>query len=234
MHADTLSAAPSLLLINPNTTAAVTTLLLQAGARHTPPGAQLLGCTAPFGEPYISDEAGLAIAGHAVLAAYDAQISAGMHPNGVLLGCFGDPGLLALRERAGVPVTGLAEAAMRAAAARGRYAIVTGGAAWAPMLRRLAFSLDLLAPLAGIVTVAPTGAQLLADPQAAGALLRQACEEAAALGADSVIVGGAALAGWAERLQPALAVPLIDSVQAGFAHAWHMTCEREGTRKEIP
>lgn len=222
-----------LLLINPNTSESVTRLLSAAAAPLTPHGCQVLPVTARFGLPYINSEIGLALAGHAVLDALDAHLGANTRPDVVLLGCFGDPGLLALREHASnIPVTGLAEAAMRTAAARGRYAIVTGGAAWVPMLRRLAWSLDLLEPLAGIVTVAPSGAELAADPVMAGALLRQACAEAAGLGAQSIVIGGAGLAGWAARLQPGLAQPLIDSVEAGVLAAWHMTCDAPAKHKE--
>jgi hypothetical protein len=39
---------------------------------------------------------------------------------GVLIGCFGDPGLFALRESSACPVTGLAEASFIEAARRGR------------------------------------------------------------------------------------------------------------------
>jgi len=53
-------------------------------------------------------------------------------------GLIGDPGLLALRESSPAPVSGLAEAAFMDAARHGRFAIVTGGARWAPMLQRLA------------------------------------------------------------------------------------------------
>jgi allantoin racemase len=215
-----------LLLINPNTSESVTHQLALAAAPLTPPGGQVLTCTARIGLPYISSEVGLALAGHAVLDAYDTALAEGQRPNVVLLGCFGDPGLLALREHAsGTPVTALAEASMREAAARGRYAIVTGGAAWVPMLRRLAWSLDLLDPLAGIVTVAPTGAELAADPEMAGRVLREACRKAALLpGANSLVIGGAALAGWARRLQPEFELPLLDSVDCGVRAAWHMTC----------
>ena len=52
--------------------------------------------------------------------------------------------------------------------------------------------------LAGIHTVAPTGAQLAADPQGARALLAEACREAATrFDAQAVILGGAGLAGMA-------------------------------------
>jgi allantoin racemase len=87
--------------------------------------------------------------------------------DGVLIGCFGDPGLFALREVSGCPVTGLAEASFIQAAALGPFAIVTGGERWKPMLHRLANSLGYGAQLRHIETVAPTGAALQADPDMA-------------------------------------------------------------------
>ena len=143
----------------------------------------------------------------------------------MLIGCFGDPGLLALRESSPVPVTGLAEAAFIEAARHGRFAIVTGGERWGPMLQRLAQALGHAPLLAGIHTVAPTGAQLAADPVAARALLAQACRDAVRqLGAQTVILGGAGLAGMAAGIQPGLGVPIIDSVLAGAHWALRTPC----------
>lgn len=114
-------------------------------------------------------------------------------PHAVLVACFGDPGVAALRALTPVPVLGLAELAMLAAQAHGRYASVTGGAAWGPMLQRLAGSLGLAESLAGVVTVERTGAELLADPAAAQALLLDACHQALALGGvQAIVIGGAA------------------------------------------
>src|SRR6186713_1445640 len=206
-----------LLVINPNTSASVSALLqthVQAAAGlHV----QVSTVTARFGAPYISDEAGYAVAAHAALDAWAAALAgAKQAPDAVLIGCFGDPGLLALRESSPVPVTGLAEAAFIEAARHGRFAIVTGGERWGPMLQRLAQALGHAPSLAGIHTVAPTGAQLAADPAAARILLAQACRDAVRqLGAQAVILGGAGLAGMAAQLQPGLGVPLIDSVLAG-------------------
>jgi Asp/Glu/hydantoin racemase len=133
----------------------------------------------------------------------------------VLIGCFGDPGLLALREHCPVPVGGLAEAAFTEAARMGPFAVVTGGERWGPMLQRLAHTLGFDDALAGIHTVAPTGAQLAADPVGARALLAQACRDAQQRwGVGSVIVGGAGLAGMAAQMQSQVDVPLIDSVLA--------------------
>jgi Asp/Glu/hydantoin racemase len=145
----------------------------------------------------------------------------GAAPAAVLVACFGDPGVAALRALTGLPVLGLAEVAMRAAADHGRYAVVTGGAAWGPMLTRLAVSLGLADGLAGVVTVERSGAELLADPPAAQALLLAACQQALALGGvRAIVIGGAALADLAAPLAPLLPVPLIDNVRVGLRAAW--------------
>jgi len=206
-----------LLVINPNTSAGVSALLQAHVQAEAGLHVQVQTVTARFGAPYIADEASYAVAGHATLDAWAAAITPPQPaPDAVLIGCFGDPGLLALRESSPVPVTGLAEAAFIEAARHGRFAIVTGGERWGPMLQRLAQALGHGPALAGIHTVAPTGAELAADPAGARALLAQACRDAVRqTGAQAVILGGAGLAGMAAGLQPGLGVPLVDSVLAG-------------------
>jgi len=212
-----------LLILNPNTTASITALLQQHGQRAAGADVLVSTATARFGAPYIACEASYAVAGHAVLDAWAHALMAtpqSPRPSAVLIGCFGDPGLWALRDSSDVPVTGLAEAAFTAAAALGPFAVVTGGARWRPMLERLAGALGLSAQLAGIHTVAPSGAQLAADPASAVALLAEACREAAARWpVKSIVLGGAGLAGMAARVQPNVGVPVIDSVEAGVHHA---------------
>jgi allantoin racemase len=206
----------TLLLLNPNTNAQITARL---GARVQ----TLLGSawgvsavTAPFGQNYISDEASYAEAAHATLEVYRQHIG---KADAMLVGCFGDPGGFALAEDGRVPSIGLAEAAMREAAALGDYAIVTGGAAWKPMLARLAFGLGgaTHARLAHIETIVPTGAQIASDPAGAHAMLLGACAQAkqAAPQLASIILGGAGLMGIAQTIQGDCPVTLIDSVDAG-------------------
>ena len=207
-----------LLVINPNTSESVSSLL----QRHVQTAAGLhvavRTTTARFGAPYIACEASYAVASHAALDAWAAALAQpdAPAPDAVLIGCFGDPGLMALRESSPVPVTGLAEASFIEASRHGRFAIVTGGKRWGPMLQRLAQALGHAPALAGIHTVAPTGAQLAADPEAARALLAQACRDVVRqMGVQAVILGGAGLAGMAAAIQPQVEVPVIDSVMAG-------------------
>ncbi|MFT3812807.1 MAG: aspartate/glutamate racemase family protein [Acidovorax sp.] len=216
-----------LLVINPNTSVQVSALLqghVQAAAGQD---AAVRTVTARFGAAYIACEASYAVAGHATLDAWAAALADGRSagrraPDAVLVGCFGDPGLFALRERSPAPVTGLAEAAFALAARHGRFAVVTGGERWRPMLQRLALALGHEQHLAAIHLVAPTGAQLAADPAAARRLLAQACRNAARhSGVHAVILGGATLAGMAAAIQPDVDVPVIDSVTAGAHWALH-------------
>nr|WP_315427068.1 aspartate/glutamate racemase family protein [uncultured Albidiferax sp.] len=210
-----------LLVINPNTSDSVTALLRTHMLQASAPDVAVHTTTARFGARYISSEASYAVAAHATLDAWAAwQADGGPAPDAVLIGCFGDPGLLALRECSPAPVTGLAEAAFFEAAQHGRFAVVTGGAAWKPMLQRLAHSLGYADSLAHIHTVEATGAELAADPVAALALLAAACRSVAEQhDVQAVILGGAGLAGMAAQLQSQVCVPVIDSVLAGIRQA---------------
>lgn len=204
-----------ILLINPNTTEEVTALMARVLAPQLPPGVTLMPVTGRFGARYIASRAAAAIAGHAAIDAYARH---GGDCDAVYLACFGDPGLLALKELARIPVIGMAEASCQAAAAlTGRFAIVTGGERWGPMLQEFVTTLGLGHRLAGIETVAPTGAEIARDPDAAIALLTQACRDVSSReGAGAVILGGAGLAGLAARIQPDLDIPVICSVEAGL------------------
>ena len=205
------------LLINPNTNPLTTQRLHDVLQPQVPPGVQLDVQTARFGAPYIACEASHAVAAHACLDVWtEHRGTPGNALAGVLIGCFGDPGLFALREVSGCPVTGLAEASFIQASNHGPFAIVTGGERWKPMLKRLATSLGYGAQLRHIETVSPTGAALQADPDMAIRCLSQACQNAAQSGAASIILGGAGLAGYARLLQAHCALPLIDSAQAGW------------------
>lgn len=114
------------LVINPNTTVAVTDKVL-AACRAAQPSLEWQGVTAHFGAAYIADEVSYAKGGHAALDALEGSHERHESHDAVLLACFGDPGLHALRELSRVPVIGLAQSSFEAAARRGRFAVVTGG-----------------------------------------------------------------------------------------------------------
>ncbi|WP_280151306.1 aspartate/glutamate racemase family protein [Piscinibacter sp. XHJ-5] len=203
-----------LLIVNPNTSSATTALLQRHVAGAAGAHVMVEATTARFGASYIADETSYAVAAHAALDAYAVHAEAHGEPDAVLLACFGDPGVEALRQLSRRPVIGLAEASMREATGLGMFAVVTGGRAWGPMLERIARSWGFGGALARVHTVEPSGAELAADVDAAASLLGAACREAA-VGVQAVILGGAALAGLAGRIERSASVALIDSVAAG-------------------
>ena len=207
-----------LLLLNANSSEGITDLVVSASRRLAAPSTELVGVTARFGPRYIGTRAAYAIASHAVLDAYAAH---GAGADAILLACFGDPGLSALREVSAVPVVGMAEAGCRAAVARGgRFAIVTGGVRWIAMLTEYVAALGLSDHLAGVHAVAPTGAEIAANPEASVALLADACRAAVEKGgADVVVLGGAGLAGIAAQVTGAVPFPVIDGLAAAITAA---------------
>ena len=206
-----------LLVINPNTGQATTQRLNEWMSGIVPEGVQLECITARFGAPYIACEASHAVAGHALLDAWAHHMQTTAHrPDGILIACFGDPGLFALREVSACPVSGLAEASFMLAAEMGSFAVVTGGVRWKPMLQRLAQSLGFGSQLKHIEIVEQDGARLLADRQLALEVLSQACRRAAETGVQAIVLGGAGLAGYARELQAHCPLPLVDSVSAGL------------------
>lgn len=207
-----------LLVINPNTSEPITHKVASCVRAMMPQTCEVDAVTAAFGPRYIASRAAFAIASHASLDAY-ARHGAGAHA--ILLACFGDPGIDALREIASVPVVGLVEAAAHEASVNGRrFAIVTGGERWGPMLEERLRLCSLNGPLAAIRTIAPSGAAIAEDPDGALAMLVQACESVVQeSGAQAVILGGAGLVGLAARVQPHVSAPVICSVEAGVRAA---------------
>jgi allantoin racemase len=202
------------LLINPNTTPTITQRVHEVAsqvAARVAPAARFTSATGRFGAAYVASEASYAVAGHAALDAFAAHYDG---HDAVLVACFGDPGLRALQELAPVPVVGMAEAAcLRACLMGDRFAIVTGGERWGTMLERFVAGLGLASRLAGVVTVAPSGADIAKDPDGSLRMLEAACLDCRQRwAADTVILAGAGLAGLAERL--ATPVPVLCSTAA--------------------
>jgi allantoin racemase len=204
-----------LLIINPNTTHAMTRKIEAIARAHLPSTTRITAVSGRFGPRYIASRATFAIAGHAAL---DAYAEYGGDADAVLLACFGDPGLDALRELSPVPVIGLVEAAAREAATRGRrFAIVTGGALWETMLREMLLVRGLSDNLVSIRTVAPDGGMIARNPDGALQILIEACDACVHEdGAEAVILGGTGLVGLAERIASVRIYPIICSVMAGM------------------
>ncbi|MGS0648573.1 aspartate/glutamate racemase family protein [Komagataeibacter melomenusus] len=205
-----------LLLINPNTDTDMTHRMV-AHARAQFAGAIAIeAVTARFGARYLTNRVSVTIAGHAVL---DALACARGPFDGVLVACFGDPGREALASLCPVPVAGMAQASLaRAARLPGRFSIVTGGPEWKPMLVELVQAMGLSARLASIRILPAAGNVLAQGGAAACREIARACNEAVQEdGAARVVLGGAGLAGFAARIAPDVAAPVMCSLHESLS-----------------
>lgn len=201
-----------ILLLNPNTSTVMTGHILAQARRHAMAGTEISAATAGFGGAVIASRVSYAIAAHAVLDMY-----AG-HEKGfdaLIVACFGDPGLEALRELSGLPVTGLLEAALEDAATKHQpYAIVTAGTAWVPMLEERIRISPYAALSRGVLPFGTNGLDVVTRPNEFLHELQATVQSACEAGAQAVILGGSALAGFGPRLQsPAR---LIDPLQSAL------------------
>ncbi|GAA4072929.1 aspartate/glutamate racemase family protein [Microbacterium laevaniformans] len=116
-----------ILLINPNTSRAMTATIAAAAREVAGADAEIVAvCPEPGrGPAAVESHVDEVAAAAAVVELVRADLATG-GSDAYVLACFGDPGLDAARELVEVPVIGIAEAAMHVAAIAGRrFAIVT-------------------------------------------------------------------------------------------------------------
>ena len=198
-----------LLLANANTTEAITALCATAARAAASPSTTIIPATPRFGPAVIATRVENAIASHALLELLAEHLGT---VDGVLLAVSHDTALDAARQLMPCPVLGMTEAACLVAMTQGgRFGLVTFGGVemYRELLARHGFS----ARLAGLAGVDATPQESLADPAGVAAKVQLAIAGLVAQGADSVVLGGAAMAGMGARL--VADVPLLDGIACG-------------------
>jgi len=212
------SAIMKILLLNPNTRADITQLMMQVAQRAAGPDTTLLSCTAPRGVPYIATRAEAQIGGAVAL-----EMLADMHGtfDAAVIAAFGDPGLFAARELFDVPVIGMAEAAMLTACMAGRrFGIVTFAQALGPWYEECVRMHGLWERCAGIRMLDGTFKQISdVQNEKEDLLVELALRAVTEDEADVLIFAGAPLSGLAERVAHRIPVPVVDQVIAAVKQA---------------
>ncbi|OCO98860.1 MULTISPECIES: aspartate/glutamate racemase family protein [unclassified Ensifer] len=207
-----------ILLLNPNTSAGVTDLLLAAGQQVSAPGTTVVPLTASRGVPYISTRAEAQIGGAIALEMLAEHHD---HVDAAIIAAFGDPGLLGARELFDIPVVGMAEAAMLSACMLGRrFAIVTFARALGPWYHECVAMHGLEHRCAGIRMLDGTFGSISSVQEEKEALLVELANRAVEEDeADVVILAGAPLAGLAAKVRDRIPVPVVDQIAAAVKQA---------------
>ena len=204
------------LIVNPNTSMAVTGLLGAEGRRVAAGRCEVLAVSAPSGLDVIATPNDIAAAGQAVVE------TLARHPDAaaVIIAAFGDPGLEMARAISSRPVIGLGEAGLAAAGRGGRtFSVVTVGRAMERAIHAKVARLGLAAQMASVRFLECSIAALIADPTAqVPSIMSAIAASIAADGVQAILLGGAPFAGLANALDapPGL---VIDGIAASIEGA---------------
>ena len=207
-----------ILLLNPNTSAAVTDRMLAVAQDVASSSTEIIPLTAPRGVPYIATRAEALIGGTIALEMFAEHLS---DVDAVIIAAFGDPGLGAMRELASVPVIGLAAAAILTSCMLGRrFSIVSFAQALGPWYEECVDYHGLRGRLAAIrLAEAPFTSVADVQNEMMDLIVEMANRTAVVDEADVVILAGAPLAGLAERIADRVSVPVVDGVAAATRQA---------------
>jgi allantoin racemase len=200
---------PKLLVVNPNTTQAMTDDIGR-GARAAAGPDTVIDCVQPSSGPRsiegFTDE---------VLAAYnlvDVVAAARGQYDGVVVACYGDPAIAACREISDVPVVGIAEASFHMAClVAHKWSIVTVLPRVKPLLEEVVHRNGLERRCASIRPAPLTVLEIEEDLDRAKRMMVEEARIAIAEdGAEAILLGCAGLGPIDKAMQAELGVPVFD------------------------
>ena len=200
-----------IVLVNPNTSEALTTLMVEIAREFAPACFRINGLTAPFGAPLLTNELELDEAVRAVSAlAPELAQSA----DAIIVSAFGDPGADELATLLNRPVIGIAEASMRAAAADARrFAVVTHTGRLVRRMALRAQDIGLGAHCVAVLATEEDPVALMAKPDELERALKVLAKQAVRQhGADAIVIGGGPLGRVAKALSGKVGVPVIEAI----------------------
>jgi allantoin racemase len=208
-----------LLLINPNTSAAMTADMAAQARRIAAPGTEIVARQPSFGpasiESHFDDVFG------AAGVAEQVRLAAGEGIDAVVVACFGDPGLDAARELTTAPVLGIAEAAFHAASfVASGFSVVTTLTRTCVIAERLVLRYGFERSCRGIHGTDIPVLALEACGEAVVAQIEAAARAALARDrSEAIVLGCGGMAQLCRTLQQRLGVPVIDGVGAAVKFA---------------
>lgn len=212
-----------ILLINPNTNPATTSMLCEIASEHliaTRPAGRIRirAVSVASGPTVIVDEAGLYAAESLVLASARREVRS--NTIGIVVGAIGDPGVAAVRAVFAIPVIGIGEAAARAAARGGRrFGIVTTTPLLVSSLQALGRRHGAEGTFTGVRLTDSSAQTLAGDPPRQLRELERACRLCHETDkAEAVVIGGGPLGSSARTLATALDMVVVQPIPSAIDH----------------
>lgn len=208
-----------LALINPNTERRHTAAMAEAIAAVLPEGAEVRALQPGRGPRSIESSVDGTIAAAEVVA----LVAGAPAHDAYLIGCFGDPGLHAVRELVDAPVVGIGEAALHAASMLApRFAVITTLARGVPAIEDAVDAAGLARRCVGVLTLEiPVAAQGGEFPETTGRIIALGREAVAERSAGALVLACGGMSDVTLTVSDAVGVPATNGVAIGalIAHA---------------
>lgn len=207
----------NLLILNPNSTASMTSTITAAARHAALPGTKITALSGSGLAPAsVEGHADAALAVPPMLAAIRAAERGATPPSAIVIACFDDPGLLAAREVSCAPVLGIAQSAIQVAMLiSARFSIITTLPRSVPVIEDLvqAYGADQACRKVRSVDL-PVLALESAPDEAFARLVAEGRKAMVEDGAEAIVLGCAGMAEMCASLSETLGLPVIDGVVA--------------------
>jgi len=205
-----------ILVLNPNTSEAVTTRVADVVCRIARPDTQVEVTKIPHGPETLESYYDESLATPYILEAVKEANRQGF--DAIIIAAFCDPGLEAVKEISTIPVYGLEETTFSVALLLGnKFGILTEKKHKVAVKQQHVRKHGLESRLASVRPLNMSVAEIAADPartkQVGMEVARQMIEED---GAEVIIMGCASMAGYSEELERELGVPVLDPTAITF------------------
>lgn len=203
---------PAALVINPNTSESMTEAIRATASKIFLPPWEFHVARAKAGPESLESWRDYQLAGVTVLPLLHEYSQV----DGIVLACFGDPGLYALKEISPVPVVGIAEAAMAIATlVGGSFGIIAGMGRAVHLMNSMVRTYGMEVRYAGTVALDMRVLNFEENRPETLQNLETAGRELIRRGADTILLGCAGLTSFIDDITQRLPVSVIDPVEAG-------------------
>ena len=201
-----------LLIINPNTCAEMTADILTTAKTSVSAGVRVDVVQPDFGPESLESFYDYNLAAFGI----SRLLGKAEGYDGVLIACYGDPGLYAVKEKCDCPVLGIAEASISLSLLMGyKFGILAASKKAVPMMENMVVQYGLRERLAGVWPLDMSVLDVESDKDKAISRLQKVGGEALEAGAEVLILGCAGMTGMAKPVEKELGVPILDPVACG-------------------
>jgi len=201
-----------LLIINPNTSAKMTEGIYATAIATLSPNVQADVVQPDFGPESLESFYDYNLAAFGI----SRLLEKAQGHDGILIACYGDPGLYAVKEKNNCPVLGIAEASISLSLLMGyKFGILAASAKAVPMMENMVAQYGLGGRFAGVWPLDMNVLDVESNKEEAVTRLLKTGKKAIQAGAEVLILGCAGMTGMAKQVEEALGIPILDPVACG-------------------